>query len=100
MDLSTSRANHGANLRASGTTNLAHAGRGAAPLERAPSTRARPAMSGGDPDGDEWAPGNINPLHRAVWQEEDGSRAAAVKAVLDAHTVVDLDRLNLRMPFE
>ena len=46
-------------------------------------------MSGGDPDGDEWDPGQINPLHRAAWQEEDGSRAAAVKAVLDAHTVVD-----------
>ena len=61
-------------------------------------------MSGGDPDGDEWAPGNINPLHRAVWKGEDGSRAAAVKAVLkavlDAHTGVDRDRLNLRMPFE
>ena len=58
-------------------------------------------MSGGDPDGDEWAPGHINPLHRAVWQAKDGSRAAAVKAVLKAHTVVDLDdRLNLTMPFE
>ena len=57
-------------------------------------------MSGGDPDGDEWASGQINPLHRAVWQAKDESPAAAVKVVLDAHTVVDLDRLNLRMPFE
>ena len=57
-------------------------------------------MSGGDPDGDEWASGQINPLHRSVWQEKDESRAAAVKAVLEAHTVVDPHRLNLRMPFE
>ena len=47
-----------------------------------------------------WQPGHINPLHRAVWQERDGSRAAAVKTVLDAHTVIDLHRLNLKMPFE
>ena len=57
-------------------------------------------MSGSDPDGEVWVPGHINPLHRAVWQEKDESRAAAVKAVLDAHTVVDHHRLDLRMPFE
>ena len=57
-------------------------------------------MSGGDPSADEWAPGQINPLHRAVWQAKDGSRAAAVKTVLKAHTVVALRRLDLRMPFE